>query len=269
MGRLKLHQALTPAALRERVRTECLQRVQDQRTALLWRMREIASEGSSARDVLATVIADVTGDIQSAQSSQTATPPGSCDQDMLPADPIAALGQAGNAPWGDGAAQALSGDCFTVAAQGTNSVHQGSRPDYCPNDDVELLLMMERALYEDVLRAQADEAAADEAAAIDAMVDMHLASPSEAGVPCPVCAQAWLAERAGVIACPRGDLMLDLRAEGLGLEHLRACLADAYDAHAGSGCGAAPTFAPQEFIRGGPYTLLMSCAACGALQVIV
>jgi hypothetical protein len=265
MGRLQLHQALTPAALRERVRTECLQRVQDQRSALLWRMREIASEGSSARDVLATVIADVTGDIQNTHSPQTTTPPGSCHQNLLSTP----LGQPGNAAWGEGEAQAPSGARFGSAALGAIGTPQAPRPEYCPNDDVELLLMMERALYEDVLRAQADEAAADEAAAVDAMVDMHLASPSEAGVPCPVCAQAWLAERAGVIACPRGDLMLDLRAEGLGLEHLRARLADAYEAHAGSGCGAAPAFAPQEFKRGGPYTLLMSCAACGALQVIV
>lgn len=87
-------------------------------------------------------------------------------------------------------------------------------------------------------------------------------------MPCPVCLRANLAEHCGVIACPACRLMLDLRAEGLSLEHLRSRLADAFTSHCDSGCGASPAFAPKAFERGGPASLLMSCAACGALVVI-
>ena len=38
------------------------------------------------------------------------------------------------------------------------------------------------------------------------------------GVPCPICRVGMLTEHAGVVLCPRGDLRLDLRMEGLTLE---------------------------------------------------
>ena len=42
---------------------------------------------------------------------------------------------------------------------------------------------------------------------------------------CPVCCKANLAELQGIIACPRGDVRLDLRTEQLNLQDLRHRLA--------------------------------------------
>ena len=45
--------------------------------------------------------------------------------------------------------------------------------------------------------------------------------PGAARVPCPLCREGRLGERHGVVLCSRGDLRLDLRAEGLTLNDVR------------------------------------------------
>lgn len=41
------------------------------------------------------------------------------------------------------------------------------------------------------------------------------------GVQCPICRNGELVDRNGVVLCPSGDLRLDLRQEGLSLDHVR------------------------------------------------
>eukprot|EP00884_Botryococcus_braunii_P009052 jgi/Botrbrau1/18148/Bobra.53_1s0019.1 len=314
MGRLSLHQNITPAAVRDKLRAECLQRVQEQRSALLWRLRNAHADGQSAQDILESVIDDVVGGVDilatprdAAATSCHATSSGPREVGSPASNPqIAFHGTTPSAATPNGwTARASVGEengikydvqhqtpvhfgktALDTINEGSSvkrggrtrlRFHMGNEPEYCPTEDIELLLMMERALYEDVLQVQAEAAAAEESAAVDAIIDTHLSSsgPFQGSehsgliVPCPVCLHANLGEHCGVIACPNGDLMLDLRAEGLTLEHLRGRLADAFASHGDSGCGATPAFAPQVFERGGPATLLMSCAACGALQVVV
>ena len=51
---------------------------------------------------------------------------------------------------------------------------------------------------------------------------MHEEGPSCFGaVACPVCHSNGLVERNGVVLCPAGDVRLDLRHEGLTLDHVR------------------------------------------------
>ena len=51
---------------------------------------------------------------------------------------------------------------------------------------------------------------------------LHEERPSSSGgVQCPICRSNDLAERNGVVLCPAGDLRLDLRHEGLTLDHVR------------------------------------------------
>ena len=42
---------------------------------------------------------------------------------------------------------------------------------------------------------------------------------------CPVCHCNGLVERSGVVLCPAGDVRLDLRHEGLTLDHVRCVVA--------------------------------------------
>ena len=51
---------------------------------------------------------------------------------------------------------------------------------------------------------------------------MHEESHSSSrGVQCPLCRSNDLVERNGIVLCPAGDLRLDLRNEGLTLDHVR------------------------------------------------
>ena len=47
---------------------------------------------------------------------------------------------------------------------------------------------------------------------------------SSRGVQCPLCRSHDLVERNGVVLCPAGDLRLDLRNEGLILDHVRCVI---------------------------------------------
>jgi Replication protein A interacting C-terminal/Replication protein A interacting N-terminal len=312
MGRQPLRKNVTPAAIRDKLRAECLHRVQEQRSALLWRLRNAAAEGQSTQDILESVIDAVVGELDTSLSSnlpaaasvpwprsphpQLLATPAATPQPAVAASAAAAVctGWATPTCGASGAnagcevqfqtpgaliqqgpglelGQDASSKGGALRGRDRPGPRWGPEPDYCPNEDVELLLMMERALYEDTLHALVEAAAAAETEELDAMLDTHLGAsePDQLAVPCPVCLQANLVEKSGVIACPGGDLLLDLRAEGLSLEHVRGRLAAAFASHCESGCGATPAFASQIFDRGGPATLLMSCAACGALQVIV
>lgn len=82
-----------------------------------------------------------------------------------------------------------------------------------------------------------------------------------------VCQAGALRQHRGAVLCAGCGLRLDLAGEGLGLEHVRAALADALAGHALSGCPAPPAFAVEE--RFGATTLFMRCGACGALQAVV
>ncbi len=55
---------------------------------------------------------------------------------------------------------------------------------------------------------------------------LHEEGPScSSVVACPVCHSSSLIERNGVVLCPAGDVRLDLRHEGLTLDHVRCAVA--------------------------------------------
>ncbi len=82
-----------------------------------------------------------------------------------------------------------------------------------------------------------------------------------------MCPAGALRQHGGAVLCGGCGLTLDLAREGLGLEHVRAALADALGGHAAGGCRAAPAFALEQ--RFGAAVLFMRCAACGALRAVV
>lgn len=82
-----------------------------------------------------------------------------------------------------------------------------------------------------------------------------------------VCQAGALRQHRGAVLCAGCGLRLDLAGEGLGLDHVRAALADALAGHALSGCPAPPAFGVEE--RFGTATLFMRCGACGALHAVV
>lgn len=265
MGRVSLHQSLTPAAVRDKLRAECLQRVQQHRDSLLWQLRAAAAEGHSAQDVLESVIDRVVEDMGTCGTgeevavctpahqaggnrddetalgvpnrnqlwgqkvcSDTGTVKGHVEEDcegcsgskgnaaatfLSHRTPEAAMRVPHVAGMHDPTAGFATPEAWRIPEFGAGGEsRRGGRPDtpvlpsmqgggnrgeaerrvsqrekrirrsfpcgmeppYCPNEDIELLLMMERALYEDVLRVQAEAAALDENAAVNAMLETHL-----------------------------------------------------------------------------------------------
>ena len=83
-----------------------------------------------------------------------------------------------------------------------------------------------------------------------------------------VCQSGSLLEHRHAILCSGCALHLNLAGEGLGLDHVRAQLADAIAGHSLSGCTSAATFSLEQHAPGAA-TLFMHCNACGALQVVV
>lgn len=53
---------------------------------------------------------------------------------------------------------------------------------------------------------------------------------------CPCCQQAYLVQAHGVIACPKEQFQVQVRAEGLGLPDLKKRLLDVYQASLWHGC---------------------------------
>lgn len=123
----------------------------------------------------------------------------------------------------------------------------------------------EAALVADYERSLAEEAVALGAAAAEAA---EWAAGAETPVRCPVCCRRRLLQLRGVVTCACGGLRLDLSREGLGLAHVAAALAAAWEAHAARPCAALPAFA-QGAPFGGPPSLWLSCGACEALEVVL
>ncbi|BDA50160.1 hypothetical protein COCOBI_15-2880 [Coccomyxa sp. Obi] len=260
--------ALTdPALWRSRVRSECLQRVKDQRAGLLWRLRQ-GVEGGNAEANVKLVLADIIADV-------------SCTDTAAPAD-LAARETDAAAP-GD----VLMDEDFPDAVRGSGiRAAKASRPvrnimdgafGLAPGEYEELMRSMEESLFEDMRRDEAASLAEQErweAAAAEAevsmLVDLHAEEASTSGrTACPICCEGHLTQHNGVVLCSRGDLRMDLRVEGLTLEDVRQRLANVLDAHALQNCQGQPRFVLDTALMSNAPSLLMTCDACGALHVII
>jgi hypothetical protein len=86
------------------------------------------------------------------------------------------------------------------------------------------------------------------------------AAGAEAGVLCPVCKSCQLVQRSGLLVCPAEGWRLNLAAESMSLEDIRARLATAYEVRPcvsevmGRACmwveGETPMFCPQAGLSG-------------------
>uniref|UniRef100_A0A7I4BSP1 RPA-interacting protein C-terminal domain-containing protein n=1 Tax=Physcomitrium patens TaxID=3218 RepID=A0A7I4BSP1_PHYPA len=150
-------------------------------------------------------------------------------------------------------------------------------PAELANEDyVELMLAMERALYDDMqaeLRAQ-EEALLEEFEAAasqedDAIADLiqNFQDLSADGVLCPLCKKTQLKQIKTVIVCSCGDFRLDTKDDQIGLKFLQTRLADVHQQHADSGCLLQPTFSIED--QFGIPALYMRCSKCESFQCVL
>ena len=161
-----------------------------------------------------------------------------------------------------------------------------------PAEYEDLMRSLEAALYEDILQEEADYLDSLEQQDIDDMVEAHLGKMALGGgaggknkndeeeedennVLCPLCQDAWLIQRNGVILCPRRHLRLDAAIEGLKLKDLRRRLASVLEDHAagrGDSGGRERCLGRVVFEQAGApgvNSLVMRCDTCGALEIVM
>lgn len=134
------------------------------------------------------------------------------------------------------------------------------------------LQALEESLHADLLREEAEYLESLEQQDLDQMVEAHfgqlnLGPEDEDAVLCPVCQDAFLVQRRGVILCPKQDLRLDVAIEGLTPHDLKSKLAQQLEIHSQKGCRDHPKFKCVDRI--GISTLEMTCDTCGALEIIL
>jgi len=170
-----------------------------------------------------------------------------------------------------------------------------------PGEYEDLMRSLEASLYEDMLQDEADYLDSLEQRDIDDMVEAHLGRMALGGtggggetigtqsgddeyedgiennVLCPLCQDAWLIQRNGVILCPRRHLRLDAAMEGLQMKDLRRRLAAVLEQHSGGGgggCGEGQQRCLGRVVfeqAGAPgvNSLVMRCDTCGALEIVM
>jgi len=139
------------------------------------------------------------------------------------------------------------------------------------------LQTLEDALYKDLLREEAEYLESLNQQDVDSMVEAYYSQPvgslgnGEQDVLCPLCQEACLVVHRGMFLCPRQQphcaLRLDAAEVGVSLGDLRQRLAACLEAHVRAGCLAQPTF--EQRGRLGKEMLVMSCATCDAMEVIL
>lgn len=132
---------------------------------------------------------------------------------------------------------------------------------------------LEAALYKDLLREEAEYLDSLQQQDVDSAVEAYYSQPvgslgdGAQDVLCPLCLDAFLVLHHGMILCPRQHLRLDAAEAGMDLAELRQRLAECLQAHVRAGCLAQPTF--EQRGRLGKEILVMSCATCDAMDVIL
>jgi len=131
---------------------------------------------------------------------------------------------------------------------------------------------------EEELRAYEDERCRDaishelamEALAVEA-AGLAFDADDRGGVLCPVCSAGDLVEGAfdQSIACRACGLRLEDRLDGVGLDDLRALLAETFAAHAAGGGGRPPCGSRPRFALDAMRFLAATCADCGYHRIIV
>ena len=86
---------------------------------------------------------------------------------------------------------------------------------------------------------------------------------------CPVCMGAFLGQRAGVVACPRGCLCLNLAHESLSLADLRRRLAAAFEEHGAAGCGGRLAFRAEQLFGTANLTAACGGGGCQFYRVVI
>lgn len=241
---------------KDKLKEMCLQRVRADRSQLLWKIRtgplpvsEATTHSnkfvqSTFRNIVSDELKRVLGTSTNAtKNGGKDTPPEAQDADML---------------W----------NYETMTARAPSELAE--------EDYMELMVAMERTLYDDLLadmRTQEEALLEDFETAVsledDVVADLvqNFQDLSPDSVLCPLCKKRQLKQYKTVIVCTCGDFRFDTKDDQIGLKFLQRRLADVHQYHAEGGCSAIPTFSIES--QFGIPALLMRCSECGSFQCVL
>ncbi|CAL5222200.1 g4530 [Coccomyxa viridis] len=256
---------------RDKVREECLQRVKQHRQGVLWRMRQEGGNGLQEADVH-SVLAGIIADVSSSSPAQASPEAASLGSPVAYGTPAPMMDEEDDWLSRPSTPQPASADPLAWLSRRDmpreNIVDAAQQLD--ESDYMQLMADMEQSFLDAMLQDEAAFLSHLEAQDIDSLVALHDETPSSSGgVQCPICRSTDLVERHGVVLCPAGDLRLDLRHEGMTLDHVRQRLAAAVEGHGQMGCLGRPSFGMESIAPGAGPTLVMRCNSCTCVHVVV
>lgn len=243
---------------KEKLKEVCMQRVRQERYQLLWKIRNGGQPPSmstvhNSKEVVASAFGCIVAD-ELNKVKQTSLN--------------------GQGPHVDRPNDEASGECDMLWQYDTMALPLPA--ELADEDYEELMLVMERALYDDLqaeLQIQEvkllEEYEASRAIEDESLSELfeHWQGLQEGGVLCPLCKARRLQQNKQVITCGCGKFRLDTQDDQVGLEFLQQRLADVHQEHRDSGCHAQPSFSLED--RFGMAALYMTCSICRILEWVL
>ncbi|KAH7663811.1 RPA-interacting protein [Dioscorea alata] len=226
---------------KEKLRNNCLRRVRNERANLLWKIRTVGKQTPDEKEIMESTFRGIVSDELKKIK-------------LLPLN-----GQMGISP-------TEISDVWEY-----DGPHEGTQE----NDSEELLIEMQRLLYEDLreeliqreLNAYEEE---DEYLAQAVFEHMQLNNDligKDKTFWCPVCKQGVLRESHRLIYCSSCKLRLDLENDKVNLDFLRNRLGEVHMDHLDKGCKATPNFYMDSSFN--LTALYIQCIACDTFEIVM
>lgn len=229
---------------KEKLRENCLRRVREERTQLLWKIRSTGHEAPSEKEIVESTFRDIVSDeLQKIKQSST------CGSQRI------SVTKSNDVLWE------------------YDGLHMDSNSSEIESE--ELMMEMERLLYEDLreelisreLDIYEEE---DEYLARAVFEHMQLNDDQVCNndkVWCPICKRGELREAHHLIYCTHCNLRLDLENDKVNLEFLRDRLGEVHMEHLDKGCKATPKFCMETVFN--LTALYIQCRACNTFEIVV
>ncbi|KAK9091675.1 hypothetical protein Sjap_024852 [Stephania japonica] len=235
---VKAHQSIWKAKLRQ----NCLKRVQEDRTRLMWKMR-LSGQSPDRKEMMGSTIRDIVSDeLKKMKGSAMSTLVGQDDDDEL---------------WA------------------YDGIHFSSQSSEIECEDI--MIEMQRIFYEDLRREKGfieeedydgiwDGGEEDELLAQELFDHLQLNNEQRMVIWCPICKRGKLQEDLHLIYCSCCKLQLS-KGDEVSLELLQVRLGEAVSEHLDRGCRKTPKFHLETSFN--LKALYINCEACDTLEIVL
>ncbi|XP_077225414.1 RPA-interacting protein A isoform X2 [Tasmannia lanceolata] len=249
---------------KEKLRRNCLKRVQENRTHLLWKIRTNGKQVQNQKEMVESAFRDIFSDeLKKIKQSSLDDEQKKIKQSSLDDCTVITKFDADDILW--------EYDGMHMAS--------GSTEGECEELSEELMIEMEKVLHEELkaemIRREVEvydktfEDIEDYLAqAVYEQMQLNDGQVSENDkFWCPICKQGELREYRHFIYCTHCSLQLNIQSDKVNLDVLRVRLAEAFMEHLDRGCRLAPKFCMET--RFNLTALYIECEACSTFEIVL